>query len=105
MVPWRSPGRAKDTIVLSNGENIEPGPLEEALVASPLIEQVMLVGRDERQLGALLVPQVGADPCLGAGAGGSAAGGSRRTTGGCGVVDPADAGVQPAAQGSFRGPW
>ena len=51
-------GRAKDTIVLSSGENIEPGPLEEALVASPLLEQVMLVGQDERQLGALLVPRV-----------------------------------------------
>ena len=51
-------GRGKDTIVLSSGENIEPGPLEEALVASPLIEQVMLVGQDERQLGALLVPRV-----------------------------------------------
>ncbi|AII48737.1 long-chain fatty acid--CoA ligase [Synechococcus sp. KORDI-52] len=50
-------GRAKDTIVLSSGENIEPGPLEEALVASPLIEQVTLVGQDERQLGALLVPR------------------------------------------------
>ena len=50
-------GRAKDTIVLSSGENIEPGPLEEALVASPLIEQVMLVGQDERQLGALIVPR------------------------------------------------
>ena len=51
-------GRAKDTIVLSSGENIEPGPLEETLVASPLIEQVMLVGQDERQLGALVVPRV-----------------------------------------------
>ena len=50
-------GRAKDTIVLSSGENIEPGPLEEALVASPLIEQVMLVGQDERQLGGLIVPR------------------------------------------------
>jgi long-chain acyl-CoA synthetase len=50
-------GRAKDTIVLSSGENIEPGPLEEALVASPLVEQVMLVGQDRRQLGALLVPR------------------------------------------------
>ncbi len=49
-------GRAKDTIVLSNGENVEPGPLEEALLASPLVEQVMMVGQDERQLGALLVP-------------------------------------------------
>ena len=49
-------GRAKDTIVLSNGENIEPGPLEEYLAASPLIQQLMLVGQDERQLGALIVP-------------------------------------------------
>ncbi|MBM5802293.1 MAG: long-chain fatty acid--CoA ligase, partial [Cyanobacteria bacterium K_DeepCast_35m_m2_023] len=48
-------GRAKDTIVLSSGENIEPGPLEEALVASPLIEQVMVIGQDQRKLGALLV--------------------------------------------------
>ncbi|MFZ0407157.1 MAG: AMP-binding protein [Cyanobium sp.] len=50
-------GRAKDTIVLSSGENIEPGPLEEALVESPLLEQVMLVGQDRKQLGALLVPK------------------------------------------------
>ncbi len=50
-------GRAKDTIVLSSGENIEPGPLEEALVESPLVEQVMLVGQDRRLLGALLVPR------------------------------------------------
>ncbi|MCS5699755.1 AMP-binding protein [Cyanobium sp. FGCU-52] len=50
-------GRAKDTIVLSSGENIEPGPLEEALAASPLVEQVMLVGQDRKQLGALLVPR------------------------------------------------
>ncbi len=51
-------GRAKDTIVLSSGENIEPGPLEEVLVASQLIDQVMLVGQDEKQLGVLLVPNV-----------------------------------------------
>ena len=50
-------GRAKDTIVLSSGENIEPGPLEEALVECPLFEQVMLVGQDRKQLGALLVPK------------------------------------------------
>ena len=49
-------GRAKDTIVLSSGENIEPGPLEEALVACTLVEQVMLVGQDRRALGALVVP-------------------------------------------------
>ncbi len=51
-------GRAKDTIVLSSGENIEPGPLEEVLLASPLFEQVMLVGQDQKSLGALIVPRV-----------------------------------------------
>ncbi len=51
-------GRAKDTIVLSSGENIEPGPLEDVLAASPLLEQILLVGQDRRQLGALLVPRL-----------------------------------------------
>jgi long-chain acyl-CoA synthetase len=50
-------GRAKDTIVLSSGENIEPGPLEDALAASPLVEQLMVVGQDRKQLGLLLVPR------------------------------------------------
>ena len=62
-------GRAKDTIVLSSGENIEPGPLEEVLVASPLIEQVMLVGQDRKQLGALIVPRPEALAGFAAGAG------------------------------------
>ena len=51
-------GRAKDTIVLSTGENIEPGPLEETLLSNPLFEQVMLVGQDQRQLGVLIVPKI-----------------------------------------------
>ena len=50
-------GRAKDTIVLSSGENIEPGPLEDQLASSELVEQVMVVGQDRRQLGALVVPR------------------------------------------------
>ncbi|MFM7635403.1 MAG: AMP-binding protein [Cyanobacteriota bacterium] len=50
-------GRAKDTIVLSSGENIEPGPLEDCLVACTLVEQVMLVGHDRKSLGALVVPK------------------------------------------------
>ena len=49
-------GRAKDTIVLSNGENIEPTPLEDALLSHPAVEQVMLVGQDQRTLAALVVP-------------------------------------------------
>lgn len=52
----RLTGRAKDTIVLSNGENIEPQPIEDACVRSAYIDQIMLVGQDQRQLGALIVP-------------------------------------------------
>ena len=49
-------GRAKDTIVLTNGENIEPQPIEDACVRSEYIDQIMLVGQDQRALGALIVP-------------------------------------------------
>ncbi|MEM9136119.1 MAG: AMP-binding protein [Cyanobacteria bacterium P01_F01_bin.42] len=60
---WMSPrqdlfltGRAKDTIVLSNGENIEPLPIETACARSVYIDQIMLVGQDQKNLGALIVP-------------------------------------------------
>ena len=51
-------GRAKDTIVLSNGENIEPQPIEDACVRSIYIDQIMLVGQDQRALGGLIVPNL-----------------------------------------------
>ncbi len=51
-------GRAKDTIVLTNGENIEPQPIEDACLRSPFIDQIMLVGQDQRSLGALIVPNI-----------------------------------------------
>ncbi|HEY6000238.1 MAG TPA: AMP-binding protein [bacterium] len=49
-------GRAKETIVLLGGENVEPTPIEEALKESPYISQVMVVGQDRKHLGALVVP-------------------------------------------------
>lgn len=49
-------GRAKDTIVLTNGENIEPQPIEDACIRSAYIDQVMLVGQDQKVIGALIVP-------------------------------------------------
>lgn len=51
-------GRAKDTIVLSNGENIEPQPIEDACLRSPFVSQIMLVGQDQKALGALIVPNL-----------------------------------------------
>lgn len=49
-------GRMKETIVLSNGENVEPVPIEDACLGSPYIEQIVLVGQDMSSLGALVVP-------------------------------------------------
>lgn len=51
-------GRAKDTIVLAGGENVEPEPLETVIKTSPLIDQAVCVGQDQKGLGALLVPSL-----------------------------------------------
>ena len=49
-------GRAKDTIVLAGGENVEPEPLETLIKTSQYVEQAVVVGQDQKVLGALLVP-------------------------------------------------
>ena len=51
-------GRAKDTIVLSSGENIEPNPLETEILSSEFINQVQLVGQDKKCLTALISPNI-----------------------------------------------
>ncbi|WP_020611561.1 AMP-dependent synthetase/ligase [Sediminispirochaeta bajacaliforniensis] len=51
-------GRAKETIVLLGGENIEPVPIEEHLCASDAIAQAMVVGQDKKFLAALIVPEM-----------------------------------------------
>ncbi|MEK6815141.1 MAG: AMP-binding protein [Nitrospirota bacterium] len=49
-------GRAKDTIVLLGGENVEPEPLEAKICESDMIAQALIVGQDQKSLGALIVP-------------------------------------------------
>ncbi|MGN1124757.1 MAG: AMP-dependent synthetase/ligase [Candidatus Gastranaerophilaceae bacterium] len=57
-------GRQKETIVLSSGENVEPIPIEEAILESPYIDQIVLVGQDEASVGALIVPsKIALDKC------------------------------------------
>jgi long-chain acyl-CoA synthetase len=51
-------GRSKETIVLLSGENVEPVPIEARLTGSPLIDQCMVVGQDQKNLGALIVPSL-----------------------------------------------
>jgi len=50
-------GRAKDTIVLRSGENLEPVPIETLLAQHPLIEQAVVVGQDQKNLGVLIWPE------------------------------------------------
>ncbi|TVQ28053.1 MAG: long-chain fatty acid--CoA ligase [Spirochaetaceae bacterium] len=52
----RITGRAKDTIVLRGGENVEPLPIEQKLQESELIDHAILQGQDQRNLGLLIVP-------------------------------------------------
>ncbi|MEX2396664.1 MAG: long-chain fatty acid--CoA ligase, partial [Balneolales bacterium] len=51
-------GRSKSTIVLSNGENLEPEPLELRLSQSHLIDHCMIIGQDKKFIGALIVPNI-----------------------------------------------
>ena len=49
-------GRSKETLEQAGGENIEPVPIEDKLLASEYIDQVMVVGDDKKTLGVLIVP-------------------------------------------------
>ncbi|WP_147612400.1 AMP-dependent synthetase/ligase [Treponema pectinovorum] len=49
-------GRAKDTIVLLGGENIEPQGIEKAINISPYVELSVVVGQDQKFIGALICP-------------------------------------------------
>lgn len=51
-------GRAKETVVLLGGENVEPGPIEDVIGESEYVDQVMLVGQDQKFLAALVVPNM-----------------------------------------------
>ena len=49
-------GRIKEIIVLSNGEKIPPGDMENAIALDELVEQVMVIGEGRPYLCALVVP-------------------------------------------------
>jgi len=51
-------GRVKDVIVLSNGEKIPPGDVEQAIMQDTVFEQVMLVGEGRAHFGLLVVSKL-----------------------------------------------
>ena len=48
--------RKKDLLVLGNGKNVAPQPIEIALQESPLIAQAVLLGDSQKAIAALIVP-------------------------------------------------
>lgn len=48
--------RKKDMLVLSNGKNVYPAPIENLLKTSPLIDQILLLGDRQKSVTALIVP-------------------------------------------------
>ncbi|QRW09278.1 AMP binding enzyme [Ceratobasidium sp. AG-Ba] len=51
---WKSVGRMDDQIVLLNGEKVTPGPMEEEIVKSPIVNAAIMFGRERNQTGVLV---------------------------------------------------
>lgn len=51
-------GRKKDLVVLADGSNVAPVPIEHLLSAAPIIQQAVVVGDGRPHLGALLIPDL-----------------------------------------------
>ena len=51
-------GRKKDLLVLADGSNVAPVPIEHLLSAAPIIQQAVVVGDGRPHLGALLIPDL-----------------------------------------------
>ena len=48
--------RKKEILVMSNGKNVAPSPIENALITSPYIAQAIVIGDNRNFISALLVP-------------------------------------------------
>lgn len=48
--------RKKELLVLSNGKNVAPSPIEQAIKESPYIEQAIVIGDNKNFVSALIVP-------------------------------------------------
>jgi long-chain acyl-CoA synthetase len=48
--------RLKNLLVLTTGKNVSPEPIEDEFATSPRIEQIMVIGDDQKFVAALIVP-------------------------------------------------
>lgn len=49
-------GRADDVIILASGEKTVPAPMESVIGSSPLVQGVIMFGRERNQVGVLIEP-------------------------------------------------
>ena len=52
-----SVGRADDVITLASGEKTVPAPMESIIGSSPLVQGVVMFGRERNQVGVLIEPR------------------------------------------------
>ncbi|KAJ7718234.1 putative aminoadipate reductase [Mycena metata] len=55
---YRIVGRLDDVLIMANGEKTVPGPMEDVIIASPLIAGAVIFGRERNQVGVLIEPNV-----------------------------------------------
>ncbi|KAJ7045269.1 hypothetical protein C8F04DRAFT_1344072 [Mycena alexandri] len=53
---YRIIGRLDDVLIMANGEKTVPGPMEDIMMASPLIKSAVMFGRERNQVGVLIEP-------------------------------------------------
>ncbi|KAJ7360792.1 hypothetical protein DFH08DRAFT_1031008 [Mycena albidolilacea] len=53
---YRIVGRLDDIFIMANGEKTVPGPMEDAMTASPFIKGAVMFGRERNQVGVLIEP-------------------------------------------------
>ncbi|KAJ6558269.1 acetyl-CoA synthetase-like protein [Mycena capillaripes] len=53
---YRIVGRLDDVLIMANGEKTVPGPMEDIMMASPLIMGAIMFGRERNQVGVLIEP-------------------------------------------------
>ncbi|QRV80473.1 acetyl-CoA synthetase-like protein [Ceratobasidium sp. AG-Ba] len=51
---WKFVGRLDDQIILLNGEKVNPGPMEDEIVKSPIVQYAAVFGRERNQTGVLI---------------------------------------------------
>ncbi|KAG6840183.1 putative secondary metabolism biosynthetic enzyme [Blastosporella zonata] len=56
---WKIVGRIDDVIVHASGEKTIPAPMEDVIMSSPLVQSVVVFGRERDQAGVLIEPSPG----------------------------------------------